>query len=205
MSLNPFPFKIAARKAIGVIWLSSVTFFYGLFYLYFSKLPIIQSISLGIGIIVITGIILHRSVNTLRQANKRLLYDKSEERIRRRHYVRKSILILLILEILGLSIATVTLIKYNYNQYIVPYDLVIIACQFFPLSRIFILPVFYSLGIIQSLIGILIMFFVPISLQIGDQVALIAIPSLSFILLNWIIILFSLRDGMKHLSSTYMV
>lgn len=193
--LNPFPFKIAAQEAFGVIWLSSVTFLFALFYLYFSKLPIVQTISIGIGIIVINGIILHRSLKTFRQANKRLLYDRSEERIHRRHYVRKCILILLILEILCLSIATVTLLKYNYNQYIVPYDLVIIACQFFPLSRIFILPVFYPLGIIQSAIGFLTMFFVPISLKIGNQAALVAIPSLSFIILNWIFIVFKLRDG----------
>jgi len=54
----------------------------------------------------------------------------------------------------------------------------------------------------MSLIAISTMVFVPVSLLIGNLLAIIAIPSLSFIFLNWIIIVYILKDGMKYLRNT---
>jgi hypothetical protein len=200
MSINPFPYRYIAQRAFGIIWLSSVTFLFALFYLYYIKLPIVQTICIGTAILLITGILLTNAINLLRLTRKRLLYDESEERIRRRINIRTRLLRILIVEILGLLIATATLLKWHYYQYIIPYDLVIVTCHFFPLNRIFVMPLYYLLGIILSLIGLLTMIFVPVSLQIGNQIAVIAIPSLSFIFLNWILVGYSLRDAMKYLN-----
>jgi hypothetical protein len=61
------------------------------------------------------------------------------------------------------------------------------------------MPVYYFLGIFVSLIAILTMIFIPVSSQIGNLLSIIAIPSLSFIFLNWIVIAYSLKEGMNYL------
>jgi hypothetical protein len=184
-------------RAVGMIWIISITFFFALLDLYFAKLGILPTIIIGIAILAITGFVFIWSINMLRFA-KKLPKEKSEEGIQRRRYIIKWFLIILILEIAGLNIAPVTLLRLHCFQYIIPVDILIVALHFIPLGHIFVMPAYYFLGIILSLIDLLTMFFVPASLKIGNLIAIIAIPSLSFIFLNWLIIVYILRDGMQY-------
>lgn len=183
------------------MWLISITFFFALLDLYFAKLSILPTISIGTATLIITGVLLTWSINTLHLV-KKLPDEKSEEGMQRGRHIRKWFFIILIFEIAGLNIATLTLVKLHCFQYIVPVSILIVALHFLPLGRIFVMLVYYVLGTIMSLIDILTMFFVSGSLQIGHLNAIIAIPSLSFIFLNWIIIVYVLRDGMKNLTKT---
>jgi hypothetical protein len=188
-------------RAGGMIWLISITFFFALLDLYFAKLAILLTISIVTAILAITGVLFIWSIKMLRIA-KKLPEEKSEEKIQRKHYVIKWFLIILILEIAGLNIAPVALLKLHCFQYIVPVEILIVSLHFIPLGRIFVMPAYYFLGIVLSLIDLLTMFFVPASLKIGNLIAIIAIPSLSFIFLNWIIIVYIVRDGMKYQRKT---
>jgi hypothetical protein len=188
-------------RAGGMIWLISITFFFAFLNLYFAKLSILLAISIGTAILIITVVLLNWSINTLRLA-KKLPDEKSEEKNRRGHQIRKWFLIIVILEIAGLNIAPFALLKLHCSQYIVPVEILIVALHFLPLGRIFEMPIYYFQGITVSLIDLLTMFFIPASFQIGNLNAMIAIPSLSFIFLNWIIIVYILKDGMKYLIKT---
>ncbi|MCX6285767.1 MAG: hypothetical protein NTY96_01460 [Bacteroidetes bacterium] len=188
-------------RAGGMIWLITISFFFALLDLFFAKLSALLAFSLGTLILLITVVLLTWSINMLFLA-KKLPDEKSDEGTKRNRYIKKWFLIIFILEIAGLNIATVTLLKLHFFQYIVPVDILIVALHFLPLGRIFVMPSYYFLGIVVSLITILTMFFIPVSLQIGNLIAIIAIPSLSFIFLNWIIIVYILRDGMKYLKKT---
>lgn len=188
-------------RAGGMIWLISITLFFALLDLYFAKLSMFFSISIGTAILIITVVLLSWSINTLHLA-KKIPDEKSEEKNHRGHKIRKLFLIILIIEIAGLNIAPFALLKLHCSQYIVPVEILIVALHFLPLGRIFAMPIYYFLGITVSLIDLLTMFFVPASFQIGNLNAIIAIPSLSFIFLNWIIIVYILKDGMKYLLKT---
>ena len=185
-------------RAKGMIWMVSVTIFFALYDLYFIKLSMFLTICICIIIFAVTAILFTWSIKTLGLA-KKLPDEKSEEAIQRRGSVRKWFLIILILEIAGFNIVAIALWKFDHSQYIVPVDILIVALHFIPLGRIFAMPVYYFHGVILSLISILTMLLVPASLQIGNLLALMAIPSLSFILLNWIIIIYILKDAMKYL------
>jgi hypothetical protein len=181
----------------GMIWIVSITFFFAMLDLYFAKLPILPTISSGILFLLITAVLLTWSIKTLCFALK-LPNEKSEDGIKRGRFIRKWFLIILALEIAGLNIATFALLKFHCFQYIVPVDILIVALHFLPLGRIFVMPAYYFLGIVLTLIDLLTMFFVPVSLLIGNLIAIIAIPSLSFIFMNWIIVIYILREGMKY-------
>ena len=184
-----------------MIWLVSITLFFAMLDLYFAELSILLTICLGAGIAVITGILLAWSLKTLRLA-KQLPDKHSEEDIRSGRKIRKWFLVILIVEIAGINIATAILLKLNCFQYIVPVDILIVALHLLPLGRIFVMPVYYFLGVMVSLVDLLTMGFVPPSFQIGNLTAIIAIPSLSFVFLNWIVIVYVLKDGMKYLRKT---
>ena len=188
-------------RAGGMIWLTSISLIFAFIDLYFAKLPVLPAISSGTAILVITGILLNWSINALLLA-KKLPAKKSEEGNKRRRYIRKWFLIILGIEIAGLNIAPVVLLKLNCFQYIVPVDILIVALHFLPLGRIFNMPAYYFLGIVLSLIDLLTMFLVPVSLKTGNLPALIAIPSLSFIFLNWIVVVYIIRDGLNYLRRT---
>ena len=185
-------------RAKGMIWMVSVTIFFALYDLYFAKLSVFVTICICIIICAITAILFAWSMKTLRLA-KKLPGDNSIEAIQRGDSMRRWFLIILIVEIAGFNIAPIALWKFDHLQYIVPVVILIAALHFIPLGRIFEMPVYYFLGIILSLITIVTMFLVPVSLQIGNLPALVAIPSLSFIFLNWIVILYILKDAMKYL------
>lgn len=185
-------------RAKGMIWMVSVTIFFALYDLYFAKLSMFLTISICIIICAITAILFAWIMKTLRLA-KKLPDDKSIEAIQRKDSMRKWFLIILIVEIAGFNIAPIALWKFDHLQYIVPVVILIAALHFIPLGRIFAMPVYYFHGIILSLITIVTMFLVPTSLQIGNLPALVAIPSLSFIFLNWIVIIYILKDAMKYL------
>jgi hypothetical protein len=185
-------------RAGGMIWLTSITLIFAILDLFFAKLSILLTISSGIAVLVISGILLTWSITALLLA-KKLPDDKSEEANKRRRYIRKWFLIILVIEIAGLNITPVILLKLNCFQYIVPVDILIVALHFLPLGRVFNMPVYYFLGIILSLIDMLTMVLVPVSLQIGNLPALIAIPSLSFIFLNWIVVVYIIREELNYL------
>ena len=185
-------------RSKGMIWMVSVTTFFALYDLYFVKLSMFLTICIFIIICAITAILFAWSMKTLRLA-KKLPDDKSIDAIQRRNSMRKWFLIILIVEIAGFNIAPIALWKFDHLQYIVPVVILIAALHFIPLGRIFAMPVYYFLGIILSLITIVTMLLVPASLQIGNLLALVAIPSLSFIFLNWIVIMYILKDAIKYL------
>ena len=185
-------------RSKGMIWMVSVTIFFALYDLYLAKLSVFPAICICIIICAVTAILLGWSMKTLRLA-KKLLVEKSGEATQRSRSMRKWFLIILIIEIAGFNIAPVALWKSGHLQYIVPVVILIAALHFIPLGRIFEMPVYYFHGIILSLITILTIIFVPASLQMGNLFALMAIPSLSFIFLNWIIIVYILQDAMKYL------
>ena len=188
-------------RSRGMIWLVSVTVFFALIDLYFAKLPVFFSIGTGIIIFAITIMLLTRTFATLRLA-KRLPCEKSEEAKKRGGWVRKWFIIIIIIEVAGFNIAPMVLWKFNHLEYIVPVDILITALHFIPLGRIFSMPIYYVHGIILSLITILTILLVPASFQIGNLIALMAIPSTCFIFLNWIVVAIILRDAGKYLPFT---
>jgi hypothetical protein len=188
-------------RAIGMIWLTSITFIFAILDLYFATLPAVAMILVGTAILAITGILLVRSITTLLHA-KKIPPDKSADGIQRKRFVIKWFIIVLIFEIAGLNIAPVVLLKLNFIEYIVPVEILIVALHFLPLGRIFAMPVYYILGIVVSAADIATMLFVPASTKIGSLIAIIAIPSLIFIFLNWMIIVYILKNGTIHTRST---
>jgi hypothetical protein len=184
-------------RAIGMIWMISITFFFAFLDLYFAKLTILPTIGIGTLILFISAVILIRCIKSLRFALK-LTAEKSDEGIKRGRFIKKWFFIILALEIAALNIATFTLLKFHCFQFIVPVCILIVALHFIPLGHIFAMPVYYFLGIVLTVIDLLSMLFIPGSLMIGNLIAVIAIPSLCFIFLNWIIIVYILMDGMKY-------
>ena len=185
-------------RAGGMIWLVSVTLLFALLDLYFAKLRLLPTASIGTVLSLITAILFLLCIRMLGLA-KKLPVEKSGEELQRGSSMRKWFIAILILEIAGLNIASITLLKLNHFQYIVPVDILIVSLHFIPLARIFAMPIYYFLGIIVSLIAILSMLLVPVSSQIGNLITIAAIPSLCFIFFNWITIIYILRDGMKYL------
>jgi hypothetical protein len=185
-------------RAKGMIWMVSVTAFFACYDLYFARPPFFPALCICMIIAAITSFLLKWSIKNLRLA-KKLPGEKPGEAIQRSGYARKWFLIILIVEIVGFNIAPVVLWKLDHLQYIVPVVILIAALHFIPLGRIFAMPVYYSHGIILSLICILTMLLVPVSLYTGNLPALMAIPTLGFIFLNWIIIIYILQDAMKYL------
>jgi hypothetical protein len=188
-------------RAGGMIWIISITFFFALLDLYYAKLSIFPAICFATLILLTTAILLTRSITMLLLAIK-LPEIKSEDGIKRGRFIKKWFLIILAIEIAALNIATFALLKFHCFQYIVPVDILIVALHFIPLGRIFKMPAYYFLGIVLTLIDLLSMLFIPVTMMIGNLIAIIAIPSLCFILLNWIIVVFILWDGMKYQRNT---
>ncbi len=189
-------------RSRGMIWLVSVTVFFALLDLYFAKLPVFFTIGTGAIIFAITIMLLVRSFETLRLA-KRLPRERSEEATKRGASLRKWFIIIIVIEVACFNIAPIVLWKFNHLEYVVPVDILIVALHFIPLGRIFSMPIYYVHGIILSLITILTILLVPASLQIGNLIALMAIPSTCFIFLNWIVVAIILRDTTKYLPFTF--
>ena len=185
-------------RAGGMIWLVSVTLFFALLDLYFAKLQTLPTVSIGIALLLITAILFLWCIKMLGLA-KKLPVEKAGEEIQRGSNMRKWFITILILEIAGLNIASIVLLKLNHFQYIVPVDILIVSLHFIPLARIFAMPIYYILGIVVSLIAIITMLLVPASSQIGHLITIEAIPSIFFIFLNWITIIYILRGGIKYL------
>ena len=181
-------------RAAGMIWLIFVTLFFALLDLYFAKLQPFYTLFVAVLIVAISIALFIWSIKTLNLA-KRLPEEKSLSN----NSMKLWFIVVLVLEIVGLNIATFMLLKLNHFQYIVPVDILIVSLHFVPLARIFAMPIYYFLGIVMSLTAILTMVLVPVSSQIGNLITLAAIPSLLFIGLNWITIIYVLRDGMKYL------
>ncbi|HNW52581.1 MAG TPA: hypothetical protein PKH79_15975 [Prolixibacteraceae bacterium] len=188
-------------RSEGMIWIISITFFFAFLDLYFAKLSILPAISIGLLILLITAILLTIIIKMLRFAFK-LPEEKTEDGIKRGRFIKKWFLIILAIEIAALNIATFSLLKFHCFQYIVPVCILIVALHFIPLGHIFTMPIYYFLGITLTLVDLLSIFFIPTSLMIGNLIAIIAIPSLSFIFLNWIIVVSVLRDGMRYQRNT---
>ena len=188
-------------RSRGIIWLVSVTVFFALIDLYFAKLSAFLTIGTGSIIFAITVMLLTRSFETLRLA-KRLPAIRSEEATKRGASMRKWFIIIIAIEVAGFNIAPMVLWKFNHLEYVVPVDILIVALHFIPLGRIFSMPIYYVHGSILSLITILTMLLVPASFQIGNLIALMAIPSTCFIFLNWIVVAIILKDATKYLPFT---
>ena len=188
-------------RAGGMIWLISATFFFALLDLYFAKLTVFSTFCIGTFIFIVTAIVFTWSIKTILLA-KQLPDEKSGHGIQRGSYMRRWFIVILILEIVVLNSATFVLLKLNHFQYIVPVDILIVAIHFIPLGRIFAMPIYYFLGIIVSSIAILTMLLVSETAHIGNLIMLAAIPSFCFIFLNWMTVIYILRDGTKHLKKT---
>ena len=185
--------KAQIWRAGGMIWLISVTFFFALLDLYFAKLQMLQTISIGTAVLIITSVLFAWSIKSL-QLSKKLPIENSKNS----SPIKKWFLIILIIEIVALNIATLALLKSNHFEYIVPVDILIVSIHFIPLGRIFLMPVYYLLGLVVSTIVVLTLFFVPASSHFGNLISIAAIPSLCFILLNWLVIIFMLQGSMKY-------
>ena len=184
-------------RAGGMIWLILITCFFAFLDLYFADLSPFSTMMTGAFIAMITIILFYRSLKNLNHA-KKLPDEKTEEGSQKGKHMLKWFLIILAIEIVALNITSVVLWKSDHFQYIVPVDILIVSLHFIPLGRIFTMPVYYLLGIIISFIVLLTIIFIPASSRIGNLIAVAAIPSLSFILLNWMVIIYILRDRMKY-------
>jgi hypothetical protein len=203
MEINVIHQRRAAQigRAKGMIWMVSVTLFFALIDLYFAAFRVFLTITIGVAVSAFTYILFNWSLRTLRLA--KLLPDKKlTDAVEIRNPMRKWFIIVVVLEVAGFNIAAIVLSKLNHAEYIVPVDILIAALHFIPLGRIFAMPIYYIHGAILSFITILTMLLVPASSQIGNMILLMAIPSVCFILLNWIIIIFILNDAMKYLRKT---
>jgi hypothetical protein len=184
-------------RSRGMIWLVSVTVLFALLDLYFAKLSGFFTISLAMLILPITIMLLLRSFETLRLA-KRLPGERSGDAMKRGIWLRKWFIIIIAIEVAGFNIAPMVLWKFNHLEYIVPVDILITALHFIPFGRIFSMPIYYVHEITLSMITILTMLLIPASLQIGNLIALVAIPSTCFIFLNWIVVAIILKDATKY-------
>jgi hypothetical protein len=186
-------------RAGGMIWMIFITMFFFIYDLYVAKLPIFSTIGIGGVAFVVTFILFAWTLKTLRLA-KKLPDEKYIDEVKRRR-LRKGFLIVLIIEIAAFNIAPFALLYFNHIEYIVPVSILICAIHFIPLARIFAMPVYYWLGSILSVITILTILFVPASSHFGNLITIAAIPSISFIVLNWITITYILNDAIKYLRS----
>jgi MFS family permease len=185
-------------RAGGMIWLIAVTLFFAAYDLYFLNLSLLLSIGLGVVAFTITFILFAWSLRTLRLA-KRLPEEERIDEIKRRK-IQKGFLIVLIIEILTFNIAPFALLYFNHIEYIVLVEILICALHFLPLARIFMMPVYYILGSFVSVITVLTILLVPASPLIGNLAVIAAIPSLCFIVSNWVVITYILNDAMKYLT-----
>ncbi|MDB5116532.1 MAG: hypothetical protein JWQ79_2024 [Mucilaginibacter sp.] len=184
-------------RAGGMIWLIAITLFFAVYDLYFLNPSLALTIGLGTAAATVTFILFARSLRTLRLA-KRLPKEKQIDEVKRRK-IRKGFLVVLIIEIVAFNIAPFVLLYLGHIEYIVPVEILICALHFIPLARIFVMPVYYLLGSIVSVITILTMLLVPASPQIGNLAVIAAVPSLCFIVSNWLIITYILNDAMRYL------
>jgi hypothetical protein len=186
-------------RAGGMIWMIGITLFFAIYDLYFLNLSISLSTGLTVVVAVVTSILFARTFKTLRLA-KQLPEEKLIDEVKRRK-MRKGFFVVLIMEIAGFNIAPFALLYFKHIEYIVPVEILICAVHFIPLARIFAMPVYYLLGSVVSVITILTLVLVPASQQIGNLAAIAAIPSLSFIVSNWMTITYILNDAKKYLKT----
>ena len=180
-----------------MIWLISVTFFFAFLDIYFAKLEMLQSITIGAVILIITGTLLRESTHSLKRA-KQILIDKTEKDLQNGGFIRKWFLIVLFIEIFAMNLATVILLMTNHFEYIVPVNILIVSLHFIVLGRIFAMPIYYLLGIIVSAIVVATLFLVSSTSRFGNLITIAAIPSVCFIILNWITIIYVLHDSAKY-------
>jgi hypothetical protein len=186
-------------RAGGMIWMLGITMVFAVYDLYFIKPSIRLAVGLGFAIFAITIILFTRSLKTLQLA-KKLPDEKFIDEVKRRK-TRRAFLIVLIIEIAGFNIAPFALLCFNHIEYIVPVEILICAIHFIPLAKIFSMPVYYLLGGIVSAITILAILLVPSSSRIGNLVEIAAIPSICFVVLNWITITWILNEAMTYLKN----
>src|ERR1017187_1117641 len=186
--------KAQIWRAGGMIWLISVTFFFSLIDLYFSKLQMLPTVSMGLVILIITTVLSGYSIKSL-QLSKKLPIQE----FKNGGSIKKWFLIILIIEIVTLNFATVFLLKTNHFEYIVPVNILIVSLHFIPLGRIFVMPIYYLLGITVSAIVVLTLLLVPATSHIGNLISIAMIPSISFIFFNWLVIISILRDSLKYI------
>ena len=186
--------KAQIWRAGGMIWLISVTFFFALLDLFFAKLKMLPALCIGIAVFTTTSVLFVWSIKSL-QLSKKLPIENPKKS----GSVKKWFLITLAVEILALNIATLVFVKANHFEYIVPVDILIVSLHFIPLGRIFVIPVYYLLGLIVSVIVGLTLIFVPVSSHIGNLISIAAIPSICFVLMNWVVIIYILQDSIKYL------
>lgn len=186
-------------RAGGMIWMIFITIFFLIYDLNVAKLPLFLTTGIGTVAFAVTFILFAWSLKTLRLA-KKLPDEKFIDDVKR-HRTRKNFLIVLIIEIAGFNGAPFALLYFNHIEYIIPVAILICAIHFIPLAQIFAMPVYYWLGSIMSLIAILTILLVPAALHFGNLIAIAAIPSISFIVLNWITITYVLSDAMQYLTS----
>lgn len=184
-------------RAGGMIWMISITMFFAIYDLYVARLPVFLTAAMGGVAFAVTFILFAWSLKTLRLAKK--LPDEEFIDEVKRHRTRKGFLVVLIIEIAGFNIAPFVLLYFNHIEYIVPVEILICAIHFIPLARIFAMPVYYWLGTFVSVITILTILLVPASSQIGNLITIAAVPSICFIVLNWVTIIYILNDAMKYL------
>lgn len=184
----------------GMIWLIFITAFFASIDLYFAKLQHLFIVLAAVVILSITIGLLLVSIKLLRLKIK--LEDETKESyFEQGSGIKKWFLIIFALEVFCLNAATFTLLFLHHYQYIVAADILIVALHFIPLGRIFIMQVYYWLGITVSLIAIMTLFFVPVSSQTGNLTTLAAIPSISFIILNWVTVVYILKNDLKLTNS----
>jgi len=184
-------------RAGGMIWMITITLFFAVFDLCFLNLSLFLSIGLGAVTATVTFILFAWSLKTLRLA-KQLPEEKVVDEVKRRK-IRKGFLVVLIIEIAAFNIAPFALLYFNHIENIVPVEILICALHFLPLARIFMMPIYYLLGGTVSVITVLTLLLVPATQQIGNLAVIAAIPSLCFIMLNWMTIAYILNDAMKYL------
>ena len=186
-------------RAGGMIWMLGITMVFAVYDLYFIKPSIWLAVGLGFAIFAITIILFTRSLKTLQLA-KKLPDEKFIDEVKRRK-TRRAFLIVLIIEIAGFNIAPFALLYFNHIEYIVPVEILICAIHFIPLAKIFSMPVYYLLGGIVSAITILAILLVPSSSRIGNLVEIAAMPSICFVVLNWMTITWILNEAMTYLKN----
>jgi len=186
-------------RAGGMIWLIFITTFFFIYDLYVATLPAFYTTAIAVVAFAITFFLSTWCLKTLRLA-KKLPDEQFIDQVKRRR-LRKRFFIVLIIEIAGFNIAPFVLLYFNHIKYIVPVAILICAIHFIPLARIFSMPVYYWLGSGLSVITILTILLVPATSQVGNLMAIAALPSISFIVLNWITITYILNDAMKYLKA----
>lgn len=188
-------------RAGGMFWMVSITFFFAAYDLYFAELAAWLTVIIGMAVLVISLALFMRCLKTLRLA-KQMPGGKSTGD-EKGGSMRKWFIIIIVLEIAGFNIAPFVLLQYDHIEYIVPVEILIASLHFIPLGWVFKMPVYYVLGISMSLITILTICFIPATAKVGHLMEIEAAPSLSFIVINWIIISYVLNDAMKYVRKIY--